>query len=99
VNIPGSMVYFPAHGLRRVIPATRRVRRALRGLDAAVRRRQVFHLWTHPTNLADETEAMFGGLREILERVAGLRAQGVLTVMSMATLAARVTDANGTGPR
>lgn len=99
VNIPGSMVYFPAHGVRRVIPTSRRVRRALKGLDAAVRQRQVFHLWTHPTNLADETDAMFGGLREILGRVAELRAQGVLKVMSMATLAALVTDASGTGPR
>ena len=34
-----------------------------RGCAAAVRERGVFHLWTHPTNLADETEAMFGGLR------------------------------------
>jgi len=87
VEVPGSMVFFPAHGFRRVIPIAWRVRRALKGLDAAVRERRVFHLWTHPTNLVDEMEAMLGGFRRILERVAQLRARNELVVMPMAALA------------
>ena len=63
------MIYFPMHGLRRHIPVSRRVRRARRGLDAAVRTGRVFHLWFHPTNLADEPEAMFRGLRDIFSAV------------------------------
>jgi peptidoglycan/xylan/chitin deacetylase (PgdA/CDA1 family) len=93
IDIPGSMVYFPAHGFRRGIPVSWRVRRALKGLDAAVREQRVFHLWAHPTNLADRTEAMFGGLRQILERVSKLRAAGSLDVMTMAGLASRATTA------
>ena len=69
-SVPGSMIYFPMHGLRRFLPVAVRVRRARKGLAEAVRERGVFHLWTHPTNLADETEAMFGGLRAILQEVA-----------------------------
>ena len=87
VEIPGSMVYFPAHGLRRLIPVSWRVRRALKGLDAAVHQRRVFHLWMHPTNMVDETEAMFAGLRQILACVSRIRARGSLEVMPMATLA------------
>ena len=86
-NIPGSMIYFPMHGLRRHVPVSRRVKRAIKGLNAAVARRRVFHLWFHPTNFADETEAMFSGLRKILERAAALRASNQLAVLPMGALA------------
>lgn len=85
-NIPGSMIYFPMHGLRRYIPLSRRVKRAIKGLDTAARQKQIFHLWFHPTNLADQTEKMFEGLREILEHAAGLRAQGALSILPMESL-------------
>ena len=83
VEIPGSMVFFPAHGFRRLIPVAWRVRRALKGLDAAVRKRRLFHLWTHPTNLVDDMDGMLGGFREILERAADLRNRGLLTILPM----------------
>lgn len=85
-DIPGSMIYFPMHGLRRYIPLSQRVKRAIKGLDAAVLRKQVFHLWFHPTNLADQTEKMFAGLREILGYAAELRAQGALSILPMEAL-------------
>jgi peptidoglycan/xylan/chitin deacetylase (PgdA/CDA1 family) len=87
VNIPASMMYFPMHGRRRHIPVSRRVRRARKGLDAAIRAGRVFHLWLHPTNLADQPEAMFSGLREVLAAVRDLRDRGQLSVQTMRTLA------------
>jgi peptidoglycan/xylan/chitin deacetylase (PgdA/CDA1 family) len=92
-NIPGSMIYFPMHGLRRYIPVSLRVRRARRGLAAAVEQRKVFHLWFHPTNLADEPERMFAGLREILGEVSRLHRTGQLEVLTMGQLAARADAA------
>lgn len=91
-NVPASMVYFPMHGPRRHVPVSLRVRRARRGLEAAVKRRGVFHLWLHPTNLACETEAMFRGLRRILERVRALRQCRAIEVLPMIEVAER---ANG----
>jgi peptidoglycan/xylan/chitin deacetylase (PgdA/CDA1 family) len=82
-NLPGSMIYFPAHGARRLIPVSRRVRRAVRGLDAAVRERRIFHLWFHPTNLADATDAMMGGLKAIFQHAARLRDSGQLDIRPM----------------
>jgi hypothetical protein len=94
-NIPGSMLYFPMHGQRRYIPLSVRVRRAEKGLERAVRERKIFHLWFHPTNLADETEKMFAGLRGIFARVDELRRAGTLAVASMGALAPRsVTEAS-----
>ena len=82
-NIPGSMIYFPMHGLRRYIPVSRRVKRAIKGLNAAVEERRIFHLWFHPTNFADQTEAMFGGLRQILERASLLQERGEMRISPM----------------
>jgi peptidoglycan/xylan/chitin deacetylase (PgdA/CDA1 family) len=86
-NIAGSMIYFPMHGLRWLIPVSWRVRRARKGLEAAAQQRRIFHLWLHPTNLADHTEAMFAGLRAILERARELQAQGELRILPMGALA------------
>jgi peptidoglycan/xylan/chitin deacetylase (PgdA/CDA1 family) len=85
-NIPGSMIYFPMHGIRRLVPVSRRVKRAVKGLDEAARTGRIFHLWFHPTNLSDRTEAMFAGLRTILIHAARLRQEGRLVIASMDAL-------------
>lgn len=90
-NVPASMIYFPMHGARRHIPLSRRVRRARKGLDAAIRTGYVFHLWFHPTNLADEPESMFRGLREIFAVVRDNCRQGRMSVETMGTLACRLS--------
>jgi peptidoglycan/xylan/chitin deacetylase (PgdA/CDA1 family) len=85
-NIPASAMYFPAHGLRRHLPGGRRVKRAVKGLDAAAAEKKVFHLWFHPTNMADEIEKMFAGLRKILEHADSLRQKGELDILPMKAL-------------
>ena len=88
-NIPGSAIYFPMHGVRRLVPMRLRVRRLLKGLNEAGRRRRIFHLWFHPTNFAEQTEAMFEGLRRILLRAAELRERGQLEILTMSQIAER----------
>jgi len=98
LNIPGSAVYFPMHGMRRYLPLSLRTGRAMKGLDAAARARRVFHLWFHPTNLPnpeDEMEAMFAGLRRILERAAELRERGGLKILPMEALADLCANTRG----
>jgi len=82
-NVPGSMIYFPMNGLRRFIPVSWRVKRVLKGLQTAAREKRVFHLWFHPTNLAEQQEAMFFGLQCILESADRMRSQGELDVCAM----------------
>ncbi len=94
-NIPASMMYFPMHGRRRHIPLGVRVRRACKGLERAAAERGVFHLWFHPTNLADESERMFSGLRAIFERVDQLRSERRLTVAPMGALVPSRGGMNG----
>jgi peptidoglycan/xylan/chitin deacetylase (PgdA/CDA1 family) len=82
-NVPGSMIYLPSHGIRRYIPVSLRVRRALKGLDAAVRHARVFHLWLHPTNLVDDMDALFDGLHQVFTRAAVLRESDALVFRAM----------------
>lgn len=95
-NIPGSMIYFPMHGVRKYIPLSVRVNRATKGLELAARQKRVFHLWLHPTNLADGIEPMFKGLRLIFERAAQLRDAHVLEFLSMGHLAEKLEGARTT---
>ena len=85
-NIPASMLYFPMHGLRRRVPLNLRVARARKGLDEAAYSKRIFHLWFHPTNLADEMETMFQGLRTIFEYASDLRERGELDFLPMKAL-------------
>ena len=89
VNVPASMMYFPAKGVRRRIPVARRVRRMLKGLEGAIAEKQVFHLWFHPTNLAYETDAMLDGLRVLFREVARRRESRELDILPMARVAER----------
>jgi peptidoglycan/xylan/chitin deacetylase (PgdA/CDA1 family) len=85
-NIPASMLFTPSHGIRRHIPVSLRVDRACKGLDAAAREKRIFHLWFHPTDLAENMEAMLSGLRQVLEHSARLRSSKELAVLPMSLL-------------
>ncbi len=85
-NIAGSAMYFPMHGLRRFIPLRLRVARARTGLDAAVTQHKIFHLWFHPTNLAEHSDAMFAGLREILAYACSMRENRQLDIVTLSSL-------------
>jgi hypothetical protein len=79
--------------MRRHIPLGLRVARASKGLRAAIEQKRMFHLWFHPTNLADESEAMFEGLDAILGEAARLREGSLLENLTMGGLVARVETA------
>ena len=85
-NVPASMLYFPMHGVRRFVPMHLRVKRAIKGLDAAAREKKIFHLWFHPTNLSDHTETMFEGLEKIFEHARAMREKGKLDFLPMKSL-------------
>ncbi|MBP7416884.1 MAG: hypothetical protein KA831_09545 [Pyrinomonadaceae bacterium] len=89
-NIPGSAIFFPMHGKRRYLPVERRVSRAVKGLNRASREKRIFHLWFHPTNMADQPDQMFDGLRQILEHAANLRSKDQLEVLTMGEILDRV---------
>lgn len=70
------------------------VRQVERRLDQAVARRSLFHLWFHPHNLRDNTEASFAALERLCRAAAGHRTNGRLDTVTMGGLASRLTSSS-----
>lgn len=87
VNIPDSMFYMPTDGIRKVIPINSRVSKAIRGLDRAVRNKEIFHLWFHPFNVGSNSRKLLDGLERIITYAVSLREKGKLTVCTMEEIA------------
>jgi hypothetical protein len=83
VCLPASATFLPRDGVRRWIPLQRRVKRSIRGLDAAARARRVFHLYFHPINFATEPGPMLAALGQVLDHAARLRDAGKIEVRPM----------------
>jgi hypothetical protein len=90
-DIPASMLLLTRTGLRKLSTRRARVHRIRAGIAAARRRSSVFHLWTHPWNLADDPGFHLDVLQEVLEDVARDRDAGRLRVETMGALAARLS--------
>ena len=92
-NIPGSTLFLHRTGIRRAVTRRARVRRAAAGLEAAVREGAVFHLWTHPFNIASDAPTLLGVLEEILQHAVRLRDAGRLRIETMDGVALRAAAA------
>ncbi len=87
VELPASMFYVPSNGIWNLLSVSRRVLQAKRGIEAAVKKKALFHLWFHPFNLATSPR-LIDGLEEILAFAADYTDSGELTNMTMAEAAA-----------
>src|SRR5262249_17346825 len=94
-EIPHSMFFPGLHGISRYISPQDRVKRAMRGLQRAVRRGRLFSLWTHPENMLVGADSLLGAFEEICCKAAALRDAGKLDVMPMEEVARRL-DADPT---
>lgn len=87
VNIPASMLYLPMNGFRKYIPLKSRIIKAQKGIKKAIDKKEIFHLWFHPFNIATDQEKLFYGLEEIFKLVKIEREKGNLEVVTMGEVA------------
>lgn len=87
VNIPGSMYFVSNRGLRKYIPQGVRSRRAKLGIEKAIANKEVFHLWFHPVDFADNTVALMLEFEEILKYAFMKREEGLLEIETMYKIA------------
>lgn len=87
INIPNSMYFISARGLRKLIPPRFRLLKAKKGLNTAVKKKAVFHLWFHAIDLTKKTKEIFWELEEVLKYAVKLRKEGKLAIKSMAQTA------------
>lgn len=67
INISGSMYFLSERGLRKHIPNNFRYLKAKRSINRAIKRKEIFHLWFHPIDLADNTKEQLSELEKILK--------------------------------
>lgn len=96
-DIPASMLLLTRAGPRRLSTHRARVRKVRSGIAAARRTGGIFHLWTHPWNLADDPGFHLGVLRDILAHVAQERDAGHLRVETMEAMATRLSERSASG--
>ncbi|MGO9179879.1 MAG: hypothetical protein ACLQBX_16715 [Candidatus Limnocylindrales bacterium] len=90
-NIRGSAVMIHRAGLRHLIPLASRIRKAKSGLESAEATGSVFHLWTHPFNLASDPRFMLTVLDGIVREAVERRDRGTMVIEPMGTIAERLS--------
>lgn len=90
-NIPGSCLLIHRTGVRRLIPMTSRIRKAKAGLRRAEATGGVFHLWTHPFNLASDPRFMIAALDAIVREAVERRDRGTIVIEPMGAIAERLS--------
>ena len=91
-DIPASYFYLHRTGWGRLVPIKVRVQKAISGLQRAGNRREVFHLWTHPFNVASDPVPLLWGLESIFRKVNDLRASGLIENVTMGGLARQLNE-------
>ncbi len=83
INIPGSYYFPSARGIRKYIPKGLRAYKAKRGIDSAIKKGEIFHLWSHPIDFADQTSKLMYDFEEILAYANKKVVEGKLEIKSM----------------
>ncbi len=87
VNIPGSLYFTSARGIKKYIPFGLRFLKCRLGIDKAIQKRQVFHIWFHPVDFADNTNRLFDEFEKILKYADQKRKDGMLEIKNMKQIA------------
>ena len=89
VNIPASYSYLHRTGWARYVPIAVRVRKSILTMRKAARSRGIFHLWTHPFNIASDPDGLLGGLEKIFQEYKRLHESGLIRSETMTEIAGR----------
>lgn len=83
INIPDSLMLLGRNGLRRLVTPRIMKWKMRRGIKKAIAKREVFHLWFHPSNFWFDTETQFAILEDVLQYASMHRRNGELAVLTM----------------
>ncbi len=86
-EIPSSMYFVSARGIRKYIPFGLRLFKSRLGIDQAIKNNEIFHIWFHPIDFADNTDKLINEFEQILKYANKKRSQGLLNVKTMEQIA------------
>lgn len=89
-NLPASYFYPSSPRWWTVVSGLLRLYKVKKGLEKAVKKYSIFHLWFHPFNLAARPDKLFTELEAIFADVSRYRNAGSLDNLTMGELALRM---------
>ena len=90
VNIPDCLLLLGRNGLRKLVTPSVMKRKIKAGLRQAVKRKEIFHLWFHPSNFSYDTVIQFEIMEEVLIFADELRSKGKLEIVTMQVVADKI---------
>lgn len=83
LNIPGSMYFASNRGIKQFIPQNLRLIKSKTGINKAIGNKEVFHLWFHPVDFADNSKSLFDEFESILKYADQKRRENKLEIKNM----------------
>ncbi len=83
IEVPSSMYFVSGRGIKKYIPYGLRLLKSILGINHAVKKKEIFHLWFHPVDFADNTEELLKEFEEILKYAHKQRLKNKLEIKSM----------------
>jgi hypothetical protein len=87
VEVPSSLYFVSSRGVRKYIPFGIRLLKSKMGINSAISKKEIFHIWFHPVDFADNTENLLKEFEQILEYISIKRSQGLLEIKTMEQIA------------
>jgi len=83
LEIPSSMYFVSGRSIRKYIPFGLRFVKCKLGIDKAINKKEIFHLWFHPIDFADNTDNLMIEFEQILKYVDKKRSEKLLNIKTM----------------
>ncbi len=87
IEIPSSIYFVSGRGLRKYIPFGLRFLKSRLGIEQAIKKGEVFHLWFHPIDFADNSDALLKEFEQILKYADEKRKENLLDIKTMKQIA------------
>jgi len=94
VNIRESMLLLGRNGLRKFITPSMMIKKVKNGIQKASNKKEIFHLWFHPSNFSYDTEKQFWIFEEILKRATKMRDENKLDIQTMSAIGNKLKEKN-----
>ncbi|MFB0559699.1 MAG: hypothetical protein ACETWM_00515 [Candidatus Lokiarchaeia archaeon] len=95
LNIPECMLLLGRNAVQSLVSCGSLIRMGIAGLNRAVKRREIFHLWFHPSNFAYKTDKQFYVLETILRYAQHLRENDQLKILTMKDIKTIISETDG----
>ena len=90
VEIPSSMYFVSARGIRKYVPFGLRLLKSKLAINTAIKKKEIFHIWFHPIDFVDNTTSLLKELEQILKYADKKRQKELLDIETMQEIAKNI---------